>query len=67
LIAQAGSYTEEQLEDGVLTITTNIKHKHGQPVPVHMKVTMGGESSQMQSPSYPGATLCCSLASVAAW
>jgi hypothetical protein len=43
LIAQSSSYTEEQLEAGVLQISTSIKHKYAGEVPVRIKVTMGGE------------------------
>jgi len=42
LIAQSSSFTEEQLELGALQITTSLKHKYAEDVPVKIKVELGG-------------------------
>lgn len=49
LIAQTNTYDIEQLDAGALQITTRLKHKYGDSVPVHIKVTTGGAHPQTRA------------------
>lgn len=44
MIAQCATYHEDELKAGAVQITTSIKHKYADSVPVHIKFELGGEA-----------------------